>query len=485
VGGVERAELLTYLGDWTRGGGSLTGRLADAIGRAVRRGDLPPGTRLPAERVLAGTLAVSRGTVVGAYERLRTEGVLAARQGSGTWVRPDAARPVQTLNDATGRAVPARRLAGGLVAARDGVIDLATSAVSTLDGVPPEVLTLPDAAMLGRLSGHGYLPLGLPALRNAVAAGFEPRTEAEQVIITGGGQQAIALVRDLVLRPGDTVVVEGPTYPGALDLFGRAGARIRTAPPGDPAALRGLVRAHGARLVYVMPACHNPLGHPMPTAHRRALAKLADQEQVYVLEDNVLDGLVYDGSHEPPIAAYSDRVLSAGSLGKIAWGGLRIGWLRGPTDLVDRLGRLKGAADFGLSIPSQVIACAVLARLPEIAAHRRALLRERRDLTQALLRRHLPDWRWEEPRGGLSLWVRLPAGDADDLGQRALRHGVDITPGSAHGAGHEHLDHLRVSYGQPPDVLREGIRRLAAAWWANPGAIGSVPPGPRVAASEP
>jgi DNA-binding transcriptional MocR family regulator len=465
---IDRARMLMHLGDWSRGSAPLAGQLAAAIARAVERGDLPPGARLPAERLLAGSLAVSRGTVVAAYEKLREAGVLASRQGSGTWVRPDAARPVAALNDLTGTAVTARRLSSRLMEDQGGVIDLATSAAFTLDGLPPQVLALPDGGMLARLSGgHGYQPLGLPALRNALADRHEvPGTDAGQIVVTGGGQQAIALVTDLVVRPGETVVVEAPTYPGALDTFGRAGARIVAVPVGDPGALRDAVRQHAARLVYVMPACHNPLGQPMPDAERRALARLAEEHQTYVLEDNILADLLFDGSRPPPVAAYSRRVLSVGSLGKVAWGGFRIGWLRGPADLVDRLGRLKAAADFGLSVPSQVIACALLTHLPQIAAARRAQLRDRLALVTDTLSAQLPSWRWHEPAGGLSLWVRLPYGDADDFNQQALRHGVDFTPGSAHGTGHTHRDHLRLSFGQPTETLRDGLSRLVAAWHA-------------------
>jgi DNA-binding transcriptional MocR family regulator len=111
----------------------------------------------------------------------------------------------------------------------------------------------------------------------------------------------------------------------------------------------------------------------------------------------------------------------------------------------------------------------VLDELPALAASRRELLRTRRDAAQEELARLLPEWSWTEPEGGLSLWVRLPEGGADAFVQVALRHGVDVTPGSAHAVGSGCDDHLRLSYGLPPGTLREGITRLAAAWHEHAG----------------
>jgi DNA-binding transcriptional MocR family regulator len=166
------------------------------------------------------------------------------------------------------------------------------------------------------------------------------------------------------------------------------------------------------------------------------------------------------------VAAFSrtGRVLTLGSLSKVAWGGLRVGWVRGPVEFIDPLGRLKAATDFGMSVLPQAVALRVLDELPAIAAARRAVLRQRRDLAERELARRLPEWTWTQPEGGLSLWIRLPAGTGDGLAQVALRHGVDVTPGSAHAVDGAFDDHLRLCYGPPPAVLREGIARLAAAW---------------------
>jgi DNA-binding transcriptional MocR family regulator len=194
---VPPCRLAAVLGGWSRGSGPLYLGLATALRRAIARGDLPPGTRLPAERGLAATLLVSRGTVVAAYDSLRLAGVLDSRQGSGTWVRRDAQRPIGLLHDAAASA-PVRRLAGRLLERAPGTIDLAVSAVSGLDGLPGELFRMPDLATLERLGGgHGYQPLGMPALRERIAAyhrGEGLPTDPGQVAVTAGAQQGIALV---------------------------------------------------------------------------------------------------------------------------------------------------------------------------------------------------------------------------------------------------------------------------------------------------
>jgi DNA-binding transcriptional MocR family regulator len=473
VPAVPPCRLAAVLGNWSRGSGPLYGGLAAGLRRAVARGDLPPGTRLPAERALAATLLVSRGTVVAAYDELRLAGVLDSRQGSGTWVRPDAPRPAGLLHDAA-PAAQARRLAGRLLDRSADTIDLAVSAVSGLDGLPEDLFRMPDLATLERLGGgHGYQPLGMPALRERIA-GYHRReglpTVPGQVAVTAGAQQAIALVGQLLVRPGDAVVVEVPAYPGALDVLTRLGARVVPVPAGEPwsrtGALRAAVERNAARLVYLAPACANPTGRVTSEARRREAARIADEREVYVLEDNSLADVVLSGRRLPPVAAYSrsGRVLTVGSLSKVGWGGLRIGWVRGPDAFLDALGRMRAALDLGPSALPQVVGIRVLDDLERLATTRRALLRERLDVAQDELARLLPSWTWDEPDGGLSLWARLPAGDADELVQAALRHGVDVTPGSAHSVDGAFDDRVRLSCAVPVPVLREGITRLAAAW---------------------
>lgn len=470
---IDRTTMLAHLGGWSRGTGALYVRLAAAVAAAIERGDIAPGSKLPAERPLAASLAVSRGTVMAAYERLRELGWAESRQGSGSWIRLDVARPIDRLNDA-GIEIRARRLSARLLEETQGVVDLSIAAVSGVDDLPDDLFSAPPKESLEQLAGgHGYLPLGLPALRHRITTYYTERgvdTSVDQIAVTCGAQQAISLIAQLVLKPGDAIIVESPTYPGAVDAFSRFGARLVTLPPAtdwpNASRLRAAISANAPRLIYLMPACHNPMGTVMSEWHRREIAEVVDQSEVYLLEDNILAETTFEERRIPPISAFSrsGRVITLGSLSKVGWGGLRTGWMRGSADLIDRIARLKAATDFGSPVQPQVTACTLLDRLEEIAANRRATLLVQASVLQEELSRLLPTWTWAEPEGGLALWVQLPFGDADAFNQHAVRHGVDFTTGSVHCADGTQLDRLRISFGKRTDVLVEGAARLSRAW---------------------
>jgi DNA-binding transcriptional MocR family regulator len=478
---LDATTVLGQVGGWSHGSGPLYSRLAAALRRAVERGDIPAGTRLPPERLLATRLSVSRGTVMAAYRELRRRGVATSRQGSGTWIRVDSARPIELLTDAV--AVRARQLTGALHDATPDVVDLSISGSSTVTDMPRDLFAAAERSWQHTTTGHGYEPLGLLALRERIAAYYDSRsipTAVDQVVVTSGAQQAITAAAALLVRPGDAVVVESPTYAGAIDAFARAGARLVCVPPSSQwpniGPLRRAVEDNAPRLVYLMPPCHNPIGHAMPDGLRREVAALADSHETYVISDDILADLVVDPPTAGSITGYSrsGRVLNLGSLGKVLWGGLRIGWLRGPATFVDRLGRWKSAADLGSSVLSQVVACGAMDDYDALAARRRVTLAASSRLMQAELRRRLPEWTWTAPEGGPTLWVRLPGVDADAYAEIANRHGVRVTPGSVFCADGASPDRLRLTFARPDDVICEGVRRLAEAWAAM-GAGGAVP----------
>jgi DNA-binding transcriptional MocR family regulator len=159
-----------------------------------------------------------------------------------------------------------------------------------------------------------------------------------------------------------------------------------------------------------------------------------------------------------------DHVVTVGSFSKVLWGGLRVGFIRGPRELILRLGRLKAAQDLGNGALDQV---AVLTALPELGAivtERRIRTRERHDVLRAALQERLPEWQVPEAQGGFSLWVRLPHGTGDDLAAAALAQGVAISAGSASAPEDRFLDHVRLCFAEPPDKLREAVERLSVAW---------------------
>jgi DNA-binding transcriptional MocR family regulator len=204
---------------------------------------------------------------------------------------------------------------------------------------------------------------------------------------------------------------------------------------------------------------------------RRAIARLSRELQLPIVEDNTLADLSLAGRPPAPIAAFDSAapVLTVGSLSKLFWGGLRIGWIRASEEILLRMTRLKIMADLGGSLIGQLVAVRLLAEAERVRAMRRREMRERLDRLTRLLSRHLPDWTWVEPAGGLSLWVKLPRGDASTFAQVALRHGVAVVPGALASPGGGCADRLRLPYVLDAASMREGVERLARAWEAYAG----------------
>jgi DNA-binding transcriptional MocR family regulator len=457
---IERA-----IGRWRQRRGSLAVRLTDAVRDAILAGDLSPGRRVPAERALAEVLGLARSTVVAAYDQLRSEGWLESRQGSGTFVSATAAATVAA--DPGTNAIFTR-----MIAPAGPLVDL------SLASPPGDPLVVPTA--LGAVQdlerftpSPGYFPTGLPDLRQAIADQLESwglPTAADEVLITTGCQQALNLVAGAFLRAAEPALVESPTYPGALDALRSAGARLVsvsvTADGVRPTEVRQLLARTQARLVHVTPTFNNPTGALAPADWRQRLARLAGEFQVPVVEDLALGELWFDRPPPPPVASHQagGLVITVGSLSKLFWGGLRVGWVRAPKHVITRLARRKVVADIASPVFEQLVCLRLLTHAGEIAQRRRAELRARRDLLAAMLSDQLPDWSWRLPEGGVCLWVRLPGTDARDFVAAALGEGVALVAGSQFAAGEEWTDHVRLPFTAPPDQLREGVRRLAAAW---------------------
>ncbi|TDB91583.1 PLP-dependent aminotransferase family protein [Actinomadura sp. KC216] len=467
----EPAELAEILGDWMSGPGPLYRKLAAALQRAVHDGSLEPGERLPSERALAKALVVSRATVVTAYDELRGLGIADSRRGSGTRVvrQPGSSRP-----GADGR-VPGGRAASiiqRLIDGPAGVISLRHAMEGAVPELGTELAALLAEDLPALMRDTGYHPSGLPALRQAVAARLTAAglpTASENVLVTTGVTQALALAAQMYLRRRSVVVVEAPGWPGCFDVFRAAGARLVGVPIDDDGIrvdeLARTFAEHRPDLLYVMPTVHNPTGALMSEGRRRRVAEIAAEHRVPVLEDNAYD--IGGASRPPPIAAYAPRgaeVLSADSLAKSVWGGLRTGWVRAPAGTIERLARHKALADLGSPVLDQALAARLLPRLPEIAAARGVVLRDRLDHLTALLAEHLPEWRFQPPAGGSALWIELPGRDARAFAQVALRYGVEVVPGATMDPTGAHDGYLRLPFTFPADVLTEVAARLTAAW---------------------
>jgi len=471
---MQSAGLINQLGAWSAGKGPLQQKLARALTQAIRTGSIQTGIRLPSERALAQALSLSRTTVVAAYDILRDGGWLESRSGSGTWV--SACSPVVT---AARGAAQAGALAAsplfGLLSNRDSgdLLDFALGSPLPLTGLPADIFHLPADEYSAVLRDHLYYPLGLPPLRLALAAYYSAMgvpTRPEHILVTNGAQQGIALSAALYLQRGDTALVEDPTYFGAIDAFRAVGARLSGLPPEgagvNPVVLRDRISATAARLVYITPTYQNPTGSVMPRAARKETAHIAAELGVPVIDDGTLSELVLDSNPPPPIAAFDPEapIITLGSLSKLLWPGLRIGWIRATEPIISRLARLKSATDLASPVLTQTLAVRLLASVPIARELRRRELRPRRGLLAALLAEHLPDWTFRSPAGGLFLWTKLPSGDAREFAQAALRHGVVVLPGPVMSVSDRYSAYLRLPFLAEPATLRIAVRRLATAW---------------------
>lgn len=447
----------------------MLARLAAALESAVLRGTIGAGVRLPSERELAHQLGISRSTVVAAYDRLKADGRAHTQRGSGTYAGPPG--PLAR----GGRFSPGHLVS--IVDNRDGPRQTVEFTIAALPGsreIAPAGERL--AKRLQALSHEtpGYLPLGLPALRREIAQAYAARglpTEADQIIVTSGAQQAIALVAQLFR--GDRVAMEDPTNPASLDAFRAAGADIvAIGVDADGANVEELERLPSARLpaaVYSATTYNNPTGTMLSEARRHALARMAERAGWTIVEDETLcDISMHDVTPPPPIAALGSgaSVLSIGSACKLFWGGLRIGWVRGEAHLISRIAPLKIVADLGTSLVGQALCAELLPLRDRVRNERRAQLAVRYHALVGALERELPSWSRNEPRGGSSLWIELPHGDSASFAVEAARFAVTIAPGPVFSSAERHARRLRLPFVLDPAVLLSGVDRLAAAWAA-------------------
>ncbi|MGW0531011.1 aminotransferase-like domain-containing protein [Streptomyces sp. NPDC003032] len=319
---------------------------------------------------------------------------------------------------------------------------------------------------------------GEPVLRTAIAARTTARglaTDADDVLITTGSQQALSLLATALIEPGDTILVENPCYLAALQAFAFAGARVVPVPCDesgiDPAALDELVALHSPKLLYTVPTFQNPTGRTLPAERRARIAEIAGRRGLWIVEDDPYGELRFEGERAPWIATYpgaEDRTVLLGSFSKVMAPGLRLGWLRGPGALLRACAVAKQAADLHTPTVNQLAAARYLADrdLDAHVARVAGAYRERRDAMLAGLADALPEGSsWIRPEGGMFVWAKLPDGyDTAELLRVVVTHDVAYVPGAPFFAGEPDRATLRMCFvTQAPDEIVEGLRRLRGA----------------------
>ncbi len=444
------------------GHGNLSQRLAHGLRRLIDAGLLAAGSPLPPERRLAEELAVSRSTVTAALDVLRADGVLTSRQGQGTFVVG-----FDVLDDGTSSS---NRMAVHLVEGAGG-IDLAVGNPADVSHLPPVSIDVADLLASG--AGPGFQPLGLPSLRVAIAemhtaAGLH--TDPEEVHVTAGAHQAIALAITALIGRRDAVAAQSPGYPGFFDILegiGHPVATLRADRAGIlPESLAAVLGEGGASIVYIQAGPQNPTGVVTSPARLRALAAVLDEHDATVIEDSTLADLVFAGRPTTDLARLCRRatVISVGSFSKVLWGGLRVGWMRSSVPVIDRTLHRRLALDLGASTPSQLLTLGLLPHLADIAAARREFLASSVERGVAMLRAEVPEWDVNMPDGGSALWPDTRLADTEALVQIAHRHGVHLAPGSIAVEGRRPDPHLRICVDRPWPMVEAGLHRVGAAW---------------------
>jgi DNA-binding transcriptional MocR family regulator len=455
-------------------------QVVEQVKERIRGGALPGGTRLPPVRQLAEELGLTRLTVHNAYAELQADGWIESFVGRGSFVarrteldgvRRAQARPVEVAPRRPGAVGELMQMAH-----RPEIISFAqafpateTFPVREFGRAAQQALAHDGATLYDYGSSQGEA-----ALRDQLAVFLLDRAvEAppEQIIVVGGAQQAIDVALRALLRPGETMLVEQPTYLGVIERMEAQGLRLYGVPVDEEGirldALEHAIALHRPRLLYTIPTFHNPTGASMSAERQAGLLGMAERYGLLILEDDIYGPLAYEGPAPLPLKARDTAgvVIYLTSFSKMFMPGLRLGLLAPPPRLVDTLVEAKRLVDFHAPQLMQR-ALAEYLQTGQMAAHLRAikpLYRERRDAMLRELRRAFPpEARWTTPSGGFSLWVELPPGlRSMDLYLAAIERGVAFAPGEAFFAEQPNGGYLRLSWAaQPPDAIARGLEIL-------------------------
>lgn len=432
--------------------------LADALTVLIGDGRIALDVRLPSERDLAAELGVSRTTVTRAYALLVESGFAVATRGAGTFTRVPGGR--SRAHDQALTPSP-----------HAGLIDLTCAAATAPPGVA-EAYAAAAAELPAYLGGHGYFPVGLPALQAAIAATYDARglpTRPEQIMVTSGALAAAAIAAQALVGRGDRVLVETPTYPNGAEALRRAGGRL-VAVPVEPDGwdLDGMVatvRQTRPASAYLMPDFQNPTGLVMSGPERERLGTALTRAGTVAIVDEAHQGLALDGQEmPPPFACFAPGAVTIGSASKMLWGGLRLGWLRAPDGpSMERIVGSRLSVDLGSPLIEQLALLRLLEDPAVRAAHLQRLRTQRAALVAALGER-LPEWEFRVPAGGLCLWCRLPVPAASSLIAAAEHAGLAIAPGPIFGVDGGLERFVRIPYARPEAELVAAVEILAEVW---------------------
>lgn len=444
--------------------------LAEAVRLLIHDGRAPLGVALPSERDLATTLGVSRTTITSTYALLRDHGYLISRQGS----RSTVALPPAVPHDGT---KPARGIMALMAQPEVPTIDMTYASMSA----PPqmqEAYTLALHGLPAFLGTHGMDPVGVLALREAVARRFTARglpTDPDQILITLGAQHGLRLLLNVLTAPAARVLIEHPSYPNAIEAIRDVGARPVPVPlrPESPHAgwdldgIRSTARQTAATLAYLVPDFNNPTGLLLDAEGRAELTAIArDTRMTIVVDESMADLNVSGAEMPPPVAAFAkgQEIITIGSASKSFWGGLRVGWIRTHQSLITKLLGIRATVDLGTPVMDQLATVHLLENADTILEHRVELLRAQRATLISALAEDLPDWQVVPGAGGMSVWTQLPAPVSTAMAATAPNHGVLLAAGPRFGVQGAFERFLRLPYTHSESDLRLAVKAVAATY---------------------
>lgn len=432
--------------------GAAAAALADQIRALILDGRLTVGERLPSERSLAVELRRSRSTITRAYGLLESDGYVSRLHGGSTRVT-----------------LPHGHTAPG-TDADDDSIDLSIASMDSTPGLyDATVRSLPRLAALRGTSGYSLR--GLPELREAVAQRFRDRgapTSADEIIITSGALNAVNLILTAIGRRGERALVEQPTFPHALEALHRHGYRLVPTPVDvdgwDTRHLNETLLGARPHIAYLIPDFHNPTGATLPDDERSRIVTTARNVGTHLIVDETTTELDVDRGWAPaPMSASGPNVITVGSMSKIAWGGMRIGWIRAERAIIARLLAVRPSFELGTALLEQCIAVELLGDMPALTSHVRRRLRAGRAAVEEGVA-EIPGFRMPPTPGGLSAWIDIGAPLSTSLSLAARERQLILPPGPRFTTGGVLERRLRIPITLPPERAAQAMQRLALAW---------------------
>ncbi len=452
------------------------------IEEGISSGTFLPESMLPSERALAQELQVNRSTVVAAYEELQSLGIVERKKGSGTRISTDIWGISHKRIPNWGRYVEDGSFLPNLPliqrirkeTQKNDLINLASGELApNLFPVDQFRKILSKQPFIGHL-GYDH-PQGNETLRNTIASHVKKYKNIDanenSILITSGAQQAIHLIVQCLLKPGDAVAIEDPSYCFSLPIFQSAGIRTFLLPVDkhgiNPDDLVELHKKHRIRMVFLNPDHQNPTGTVLSLDRRKKMLELSTEFGIPIIEDDPYSMTSYSGEVNPTLKSIEQdgNVLYVSSLSKIVASGLRIGWVIGPQQVIQRLADAKQQVDFGHSVFPQWIANEFLGS-GSFHTHITLLRNElniRRDRLVSSLNELLRDKvEFLVPNGGIHLWCKLHSDiNEDHLLEESMKRGLAFVPGSILGTKKAHV---RLTFGRGDmNSIQEGVSRFAEA----------------------